>query len=366
MRIGILTYHFANNYGAVLQVYALQRLLAAYGGDVEVINYVSKQQQSNNGIFENWTSVKGIIKNVIRLPHYNKRCKRIAKFQDFRERYLCLSSEDYSTQEELFSFLKEEYDRIVVGSDQVWNPNTLDFNPIYFRASQLSIPVVAYAASMGNAKKENIIPYIQDVKAFQGISVREASGVELLKNIDSTIDCINVMDPTLLISSDEYNQLSEGGMRIEKPYIACYYLGRNNYMKVIKVMNKVSRLLNLPVYYINASNGLASYHSHMINDAGPEDFVSLIKHATVVFTNSFHATAISIKLGVPFFNFEESGSNDNRKKDLLERFGIKDRAIYDYDFEGTVEINNSDVLHAQTQIDLLASDSREYLKKIVN
>lgn len=363
MKIGILTYHFANNYGAVLQVYALQEVLKNYNVETEVIDFISYKQRSNNSIMEDNDSLKSILKNIVRLPHYFDRKKRIEKFEHFRRKYITVSSLKFSLEEEV-SQDGLGYDLIIVGSDQVWNPKTTDFHEIYFRISKLNIPVITYAVSLGKAKKEDILPYISDIKNFKCISLREESSVVFLNDLLEMNKCVNVLDPTLLISAEKYLQMSKYGIVKKEPYILCYYLGRKNYVKVTRFMKRISKILNKPVYYINASNGVASYFSNMINNAGPEDFVSLIKGASIVFTNSFHATAISIKLGTSFYTFEESGSNDNRKKDLLKMLGIRNRVVLDFVLNEELVFDNADILKAQKHISTISLESLCFIEDV--
>ena len=95
MRIGIITYHFANNYGAVLQAYCLQKVLEKTGIEIEFIDYQSKLQTSNNSIFLENDSIKNEIKNFVRLPYYKSRKERILKFIDFRKKYLNITKEKF-------------------------------------------------------------------------------------------------------------------------------------------------------------------------------------------------------------------------------------------------------------------------------
>lgn len=362
MKVGILTYHFANNYGAALQVYALQLLLKSMGADTEIINYKTDMQCSHNSMFETTLNVHSFIKNVVRLPHYRSRRTRINKFDSFRENYLDIADMSFGRKNDELKKLDDVYDLIFVGSDQVWNPNTVDFDNIYFTISLLDTPVVSYAASMGNAKVEHMEPFMENIKKFKYVSIREKTGVRLLNTIEPELKCCCVMDPTLLIPAKEYMSLASKGVSPNKEYILCYFLGRHNSLRVVKLMKSISKRMGQPVYFINANNGIASYGAYKINDAGPEDFLSLIQNATVVFTNSFHATAISIKLGIPFYTFEESGSHDNRKKDILAQFGITDRSLFDYTLNPTFDIENDDIKAAQIKLEKLSQDSFDYIK----
>ena len=187
MKIGILTYHFANNYGAVLQAYAMQYILQSLGYRTEFINFCSEKQKSNNSLVEINTSVNNCIKNIVRLPHYFERKRRINSFNDFRKNEFNLS-EPYRSVKETITFCEKNYDAIVVGSDQVWNPNVADFNDIYYKISDAKIPVYAYAVSLGNAKEDILSKYKELILKFKKISVREEASIEILKKISSKIE----------------------------------------------------------------------------------------------------------------------------------------------------------------------------------
>lgn len=361
MKVGILTYHFANNYGAILQAFAMQEVITSFGIESEIINFIDSKQESNNSLFESNKSIKNIIRNIVRLPHLKKRKARLSKFNKFRIKYLNISKIRYDNLHILIKECSNNYDMLIVGSDQVWNPNTQDFSDVYFKISDIKIPVITYAASIGNACADNLFSYIQYIKQFRHISLREQSGNKIIKELDKYVNVENVMDPTLLISSDRFLELGKTGKRIKGNYILCYYLGRKKSLDMLRFMMIIQKKYRLPVYFINASNGLASYKPNMINDAGPEDFISLINDSKIIFTNSFHATAIAIKLGIPFYNFEEKGSNDNRKQNLLNRLGIKNRAIYDFELINAINFDKDDILEAQRIINLQKDDSIQYV-----
>ena len=366
MKIGILTFHFANNYGASLQVFSFQKYLDFLGYDSEVINFCSHLQDSHHRLFEYNDSVKGIIKNLVRLPHFFSRNKRIRKFNVFREKYIKISDTKYSCYQELEKNLKDRYDLIFVGSDQVWNPNVNDFDEVYFKIASCGIPVFTYAASFGNADSKQLDIYKFYIRKFKKISVREVSGADILEKMGIN-NIIPVLDPTLLIPRDYYKKLSLSGRIISGPYVVCYFLGRKNYNRVFDFMSKISNSIKMPVYFINVNYGKISYSNKMINDAGPEDFLSILNNAKIVITNSFHATAISLVLGVPFYTFEFSFSTgDKRKQDLLDLFGIHNRTIVDLSFCGGVSFDNSDLLSAQCNIGNLQNFSFKYIKECIS
>lgn len=366
MKIGILTFHFANNYGASLQVYSFQKCLELLGYDSEVINFCSHLQDSHHRLFEYNDSFKGFLKNLIRLPHFFSRNKRISEFDNFRKKNIKISDTNYSCYQELIQSIRDKYDLIFVGSDQVWNPNVNDFNEVYFKISSCDVPVFSYAASLGNAKMPQLEIYKKNLTDFKRISVREYSGVDVLSKIGVNNVC-HVLDPTLLIPGDYFRNLSLSGKVIPGSYAVCYFLGRKNYNNVFNYMSKISSIINIPVYFINANYGVISYSNKMINDAGPSDFLSIIKNAKIVFTNSFHATAISMIMGVPFYTFEFSSScEDRRKQDLLDLFGITNRTIVDLSFNGEISFDNLDLLLPKSKLDKMRNYSFNYINECIS
>lgn len=360
-KVGVLTYHFANNYGAVLQAYALQRKLEQLHVDAEIINYCTLIQKSNNSLMEDWTSVKNIIKNILRLPNYKFRKTRIRKFQEFRDKYLPISKEIVKGKDALNGVVKDNYSKVIVGSDQVWNPNTHDFNHMYYDVVKAGIPTFSYAASLGNANLEQLMEYKESIDLFEAISMREESACKLIDQISIAHTSQNVMDPTMLIEASEYNLLAEDGMKIPGDYILCYYLGRDGSKQVKEYVKAVSKKMDMPVYFLTTNNGIVSYGKNVIKDAGPCDFLSLIKNAKILFTNSFHGTVFAIKFGTPFYTFESSTSNDRRRLDVLELVGLKTRSIVDFYNLETFNICRDDIIDASEKLSILNKGSEEYI-----
>lgn len=330
MRIGILTYHFANNYGAALQAYCMQSILREQGVETEFIDFRSKLQISNNSLFSSPTSLGNCIKNIIRMPHYSSRKHRIDTFIEFRKERLTLTVQSFSDVKEVLEFAESKYDALVVGSDQIWNPSAPDFDEIYFNISASKIPVYAYAVSLGTAKAIELAKYKSQITKFSDISVREVASINILSELDSGICAKGVLDPTLLPNISMLEKLVEPPRCKGEAYVACYYLGRQGSTKFKKAVKALADKFGYNIYFINANYGLTSYGHGVISDCGPDEFLGFLKYARFVCTNSFHATALSIRFNVPFFDFENSRTKDTRKIDLLNRLDIPDRIVWDY------------------------------------
>ena len=118
-KVGIITYHFARNYGAVLQCYALQKYLLNKGYNVEIINYVNKTQYNNNDYYKHGVNIKNIITNLCFIPFLKIRKEKNKKFDDFSNEYLKLSKKSTSIDELKIMCDNKKYDFIISGSDQV-------------------------------------------------------------------------------------------------------------------------------------------------------------------------------------------------------------------------------------------------------
>lgn len=329
MKIGILTYHFANNYGAMLQAFSLQAILKQLGADVEFINFQSISQMSNNSILGKVKTIKDFSRNLIRIPHYAKIKIRISKFDTFRISHI-KESKLFSVQTETFEYINSHYDAVIVGSDQVWNPYTFDFDSIYFEVSKVKIPTYVYAASLGTAKEKEIYKYKDYLPLFSAISVREKSSTLILKNIVPTLSVENVLDPTFLPDASIFRKITATTPK-NKKYVLCYYLGRKDALRFRNVAKKLAKQFGFEIYFINANYGLTSFLPNLINDCGIEEFLGYLYNAEFICTNSFHAVALSIQLKIPFFSFEKTESSDNRKKDLLKELNLENRIIQDFD-----------------------------------
>jgi hypothetical protein len=208
MKIGIATFSWSNNYGAVIQAFALQTHLQELGHMVQIINYVPYTQP---------TGVKQYIaktpKTII-LKWENAYKRRI--FQHFRDRYLNLSPIVFNSASDL-NKINNEYDVLISGSDQVWNPKWLDqqnglWDLCFLKFSGENTRVISYAASFGHAEITTMKPEWQEaisynLQKFDAISVREKSGIEIIKKLTNKNNAFHVVDPTLLIEKTYYDRL---------------------------------------------------------------------------------------------------------------------------------------------------------------
>ena len=224
MKIGIITYHFARNYGAVLQCYALQKYLEKEKNEVIIINYIEEKQRKNNSVFNRKKGIRNLVDNIILLPLAFYRTKKDKKFKNFiNEKLNC--SKELHTIKELEVYLKEEnFDYIISGSDQVWNPHIKDFSKAFFLPFKIKSKKVTYAASIGNATEEDLLNYKEYIKDFDYISLREENSKNIIENIiDKEISI--VLDPVALLEKIEWDKLCTNNKK--NNYLLCYFIHKD-------------------------------------------------------------------------------------------------------------------------------------------
>ena len=222
------------------------------------------------------------------------------------------------------------YDAYMVGSDQTWGEARTRKNPIYFLdCINPDYPKLSYAPSIGTTHISDDYMQVLETKlsSFKSLSCREKTNCGLLsKKLHREVRY--VLDPTLLLSAEEWNKVAQKHMEIglkEKQYILCYILGEKSYIS--EFAEKLSEEKGMPVYYIVTRPIYLKKKNHLFTT--PYSFVSLIRDAAYVITDSFHGTIFSINFNTQFYSFtkrEESENVDNdRIIELLKTFGLEER-----------------------------------------
>ncbi|WP_186286129.1 polysaccharide pyruvyl transferase family protein [Mediterraneibacter gnavus] len=353
--VGTLTFHQSDNYGAVLQAYALQKCIDEMGFNTKVINYYSE----GIAYWNRQVSIKdGLslhnIKNYI-WQRINRNKKK--NFELFRSK-LRLTS--LYTKENIKNVLNET-DKIIVGSDQVWNCDCthedytymLDFLPDDF-------PSYSYAASFGyrdiaeKYKKKTI----SLLKRFNGITVREQKASAIIEEyLDISVPV--VVDPVLLLEKEIWGQLIKP---IEKRYIFVYQAEKQP--ELIELAKNIAKKRKCPIYIVSTVwRGTVGRNVKNVSDCSPEMFLSYLKNAEVVITNSFHGTAFSILFNKEFWVQPLSRNNTNSRIDsILALMGLEQRKTLETDVNDTVGIEY-DVVN--TRLDIFRENSLSILKSML-
>lgn len=320
MKIGVLTFHNAINFGAVLQTYATQELLKGMGHSVEIIDYhnsyIDAYYEKNEFSFKKFLTLnpKSIVKSIIVPILYSKRKRRYDAFLrnlNLTERYF---------QGEITG-----YDVILIGSDQVWSIKHTDgFDRMYWGLfdTPADTKKIAWSACMGDEytkyDKKEIARLLSN---FDKISVREASLKDYLMRITNK-DITVTLDPTLVVNKAVWNKFC-------KPvdntgYILVYAV--KFLSETITVANKISKIYGKKVKIISAYPG-RPFSLKVIEGCGPQDFLSYIKNASLVITSSFHGAVFSILFEKDFVSVIPEGKKNQRVSDLLYSLNLSNRII---------------------------------------
>ena len=332
MKIGVLTWKLYN-FGTALQACALVRYLGSQNADAALLNYSlpdkSKLVRLNGTTLFNLCKK---VKNRVDLLSGQRKNRKAAQqygteirlqAERFRQFYAKIPQDSHKVGREEAAYFNGEYDKILVGSDQVWNPKF--FCETYFLDFVEDAKKYSYAASLGvsslTPEEKN---FLQDRLAhFQTVAVREPTGQQLLQELrlKRKVEC--VLDPTLLLSGKEWEQLLQLEEKQDEKYILVYTLGENPWYK--KVVQKVQKMLNIQkVICITPSEKLYFYQGigQVVADAGPVEFLNLLKNAAYVITDSFHGVCFSVNFQKQFtclerFNSKSKGHENARVTDFL-------------------------------------------------
>lgn len=352
MKIGIVTYVKCDNYGAELQAYAMQYLFNKMGYDAEVLDLekqnkdISKSLRTIVPSIINRFKVFGIkapikictliIDVINRKKAVKNHIKEIEKkhllFVNFFNKKIKHSSKYYSLQ----SVYTEDmpYDTFVAGSDQIWNYMHTDYLDVYFLkfANRLNAKKISYAASISVPDIPTTLQskYKQGFDNMDHIGVRELNGktiVEKYSNKKATV----VLDPTLMLTKNEWQINVANEIRKNEKYVLIYTLSGSKYIHELakSIASKIGndcKIINIKSNYVpEKEDGIEHLY-----EVGPEEWVGLIMNAAYMVTDSFHGTAFSINFNVPFTTLLNPTSNMNsRALSILEIVGLKSRVIYD-------------------------------------
>lgn len=371
-KIGVITHYYnSHNYGGMLQAYAMINTLFKLSRQSEQLCFAQtipeKKLQPNQKI--NLTSkvkqIKKGIYSILKNPIYSKIKLRNRAFYAF-ELKIPHSSKVY-TSDNVFECVND-YDTFITGSDQVWNMDWyykeyfLDFVPDSKRK-------ISYAASMPNTNlsydQKQII--CEHLKSFDAISVREKETANFLSEI--TVKEVEwVLDPTLLLSKDDWDKICTERV-IKEKYIFCYFLGEDKKHRTLarKFAKKVGyKIVTLPHLGRVNKNDIPFGHFKLY-DISPEQFISLIKHAEYVITDSFHATVFSNIYQTKYFVLDRVGIGEmsSRIKSLVSLTGERFRFCTGKNQNANYMLEIKDILVPPLSDELLKmrEKSIEFLKK---
>lgn len=337
MKVGILTFHDAHNYGAVLQAFALKRYIQKLGYEVRIVNY-HHETMPDDYPREN---------NEIRWEKFNKFIQELVD----NEEAICTKEEDLE---------KLDMDFWICGSDQIWNTEiTRGFNKGFLLDFNTNGKKISYAVSMGipELPREFEEDFKKSLNKIDEISVREESLQQYAqkftdKNIEKTLD------PTLLLDRSDYDDLILENKHGE--YVLIYSLIPDK--RLTQIAKRVSEEKGIKIIELNDKR-IENYFCEQISNAGPDEFLTLIKNAKAVVSNSFHGTLFSILFKKEFYTVPMLNRN-SRMKSLLKIVCMEDRLIEE--FEDLEKIKEQDFERAYLELEKEKRKSRDFLKRALS
>lgn len=356
MKVGIITIWDDENYGNRLQNYAVQETIKKLVGD----NNVATIKYIHDGTLRIRPYVKRVLRRVKAFTTY--RCyakgrfkialmKRGKKLRQFSERHLNLD-DGVIVNQHIPAGLNDKYNFFVVGSDQVWNPTFGHATPVFFLTFADKSKRIAYAPSFGlSILPDGTEKHIADMlSGIPHLSCREDDGSVLIKRLTGR-DAATLIDPTLMLTVDEWLNVTNSSKMTGRNYAVAYILGRQP-DQVYSFIKDAAAQKGLEVIFLNDMNNLD------ICSIGVEDFLGYFYNAKVIFTDSFHGTVFSIMFRKPFVVFGREPMN-SRIETLLGKFGLTRRKYSEIECKDLCEI---DYTHADCVLERERRAAAAYLK----
>lgn len=325
-KVGILTF-MQNNYGAVLQAYALQRYLRNISDyDVEVINFTTDWHLKSNriygGTYSNW--VAKLVFFILKTLRLRALLKRKNRTDVFKKSHINISSERYTSDEMILNKppIKDIY---ITGSDQVFNPNGQYYKVYYLGFDKNNARKVAYAPSFGVSNftdeiKNKISNYILD---FDALSCRESVGAEYLSAITNKI-VPTVVDPTLLLTKQQWFNVA---IKPNYKYKYIFIYDLNGAENLVKIAQKIRDVTDYKIVCLTGKVQKFYKVDKQIYDAGPSEWLGWIANAEFVVTDSFHGTVLSTIFEKQFFSYIAVPQTSSRIRNLLTNLSLQNRIV---------------------------------------
>lgn len=365
MKIKTITCQKVNNHGANLQAYALMHYLEKLGHDVEIIDYFPEYFKHFRPLYCGTPKYAAnpvtrfayiCAKFPGRLKSYleYKKSDRKKNFEAFRDKYYRLT-DTYESFEELKAN-PPKADLYIAGSDQIWNTmmNNGKDPAYYLQFAPKNATTATYAASFSVSEipdelKEQTKKYI---KSIDYVSVREKSALKILDDL-GVLNGQAVLDPVFLLEKKQWSKI-ESNIKLDDEYVLVYDFEGSDEVKNFAV--KYAQKYNLKIYSLYKNE----YCDKSFENFGPDVFLSLIKNAGFIVSNSFHATAFSLIYEKEFAVIKRQEGINSRMVDLLSYVGVDDRIVDSYQ-----EFNAIDFNLVKEKLEIEVEKSKDYLKEVL-
>ncbi len=361
-KVGIVTLHKVLNFGSVLQAYCTCEAVRRFGFEPEIINYMEPRYTvkgalrgiKSESLSREGNGIRGWARYSLKAISYLNQYRN---FESFVNAHLPLSRNRYEGVDEIF-LNPPDADIYLTGSDQIWNSDYnqgvdkahfLDFAPIGKKR-------VAYAASFGkdSLRSEEISETRELLKKYSKIGVRESSGVDIVKGLGIE-NVHHVLDPTLLLSKQEWFDLFKPKRPRPEPYVLIYSVERSIDSTVYNVARNIADTLGLKLVFFSQAAKLRSMQGcdeqHAFSKV--QDFVDNFYYADYVVASSFHGTAFAVNFNRPFVSVlpPKFGA---RPRSLLGVVDLSDRIV-----EGPLQVDRAIEAIDYTKVNFILGRERE-------
>lgn len=364
MKALLVTIFHVPNYGSVLQTYATQRVLEMKSLTCFVLNYDHNNSKwaRNHGV--KGTSLKSRIATMLGIKPIHRKKK---KLQSFINKYINITDK-YCSLEDIKKNVGNKYDIYVAGSDQIWNTKYTNCDPIFLLQfvtgsdrKRISI-ASSFACDKLDIKYENI--FKKELGTFDGVSVREKKGQDVLQSIGITHSHI-VLDPTLLLNRNQWNELAVCPSEAKEKYILLYMWSYAFEPRpyIYDVLQYYKEKMNCNIIALEGYDKSDEHQRALgvqdATDSSIADFLGYFANAALVVTSSFHGTAFAINYGVPLISVVPYGSDD-RQSSLLELLSLSCcRLVVGEDIKHANPFYDSNT--EQERLDMLRNDSLDWI-----
>lgn len=332
MKIGQVTM-YGDNYGACLQAYALQQVIKNKGHDIKLVKYHQATRNSGGGSSKIQRIMRLGVAGTIKYFRERKYIElRKNAYKQFRNQCLEFQEGEWYRDDDLTK-LNEEFDAFVCGSDMIWSEEFSEDWDFFFLNFAIKEKCFTYAPSFGknqlsNRNKTKVAEYLKDIRR---IACRENAGANLVRSLGRS-DAIQVLDPTMLLTKEEWcERISDKSRIIEEPFVFAYLFGdatpkRKEFFN--RVDKQIGKMCSLPKFTKKEQNAFP------VQGIGPWDYLRLFRDAEFIVTDTFHGLMFSIIFRKPFVVLKRTdGSNwakySDRMTSTLEMFGLSERYIED-------------------------------------
>ncbi len=367
MKVCTITCHDVYNHGASLQAYALLKHLTKCNHQVEIIDYKPDYLSNHYNLFsiDNPKWEKNLLTKAVyltlKVPMRIPERKRKEAFDQFRLKHLQVTPTAYISNKHLKENIPEA-DAYICGSDQIWNSlHQNGKDPAFYLDFVPEEKIKAsYAASFAtDTIADKYKPLVKEqVEKLDGVAVREKSGVGILNQLNIN-RAVNVVDPVFLLDQEEWNQI--GARDFDEKYILIYDF--DNSQLIRRIATDIAIEKGYKIYTVNKTK--QKYADRYFIFDGPETFVSLVKNAQFVISNSFHAAVFSVVYEKDFVIVNRTENINTRMRDLLDDLQLNERLVDEhYDVEEL--LSNINYRSVKRLLNEKINFSKQYLEDVLS